>query len=1621
MAFAPDAGGAAKAPAKPAPKGKAAPAKPAPKDKAAPAKPAPKDKAAPSKGAVRAGIARALARGLGRWRRNTPLRNLFQAFSFTRSMWAREKDHSLQGARAIARKSQAALDAMTVDAIARALYVLEVEAPSEARSFRQKLGRRVVERFGNKVDTMPDISEQVSFYHELYSVPCRGSVRREGKAWPPHYVCSESAKEPTGDPTPVISLRSEPRLIPPPVDADQKEKDAAKKDAALAAARKRLIAERDRFAVPREEIATGMPTQFCAGGRCFSRYADVAAALYGAGRGSDSLPVFCAPKEKRKSGDDFVWTTSKVECSANWLDTLGGWSPWQRSGEPSPAPEPGVIPPVACFGSPHLVREHMVLPASGQAGQSGFLCRNRIFRVLAKKAERSIEDVNRNIAQMCSEMRFQVWGERYKDINSEYQKWCHGPKGPRDKSKCLPAGAPAAGMEDAPALPFMLLSREELLFFYGHRELYCRADRKGLVHFLDAALHGKWAPTFTCNVARGLLEAGPFEEGVQVCALAPFAGEEPAASGLSAEALKARLHCWKYERPTCEEISNPAFAEQKDSISRSNVFDAFDALREARRTRHPDAWSLFDMKDAEKLASWEEKLAFADTAKDEGTFGVKEFCRFVGNRKKIQCGFDKKSMARFYELHQNEPPEGCSTGVCARGAFQRGYFCGLFSTRELFEGRPYWMCGIDVGIAGRKLLDNARAICVGGSRARGFQSAKGDKSSLQCYERRFRWGETERSEDLIRDFDWGEAIHAAARIDPHYDSWLHGGDQAHDDAKAKNQLKELEAGHKAAAAALKEAAAKDEKELVKWAVDYGHTLGHRTSLRLGLLSSKLGAIAALKRLKFKKTEKFGFAPLGCKSGCVRYEFKPEGKELALSDDKAKALNDLVQEVESGSRPADGKWYQSFRLEATEDGQLRIDPRDLAIALRVHHLHEVLAGARRIVLNHARKYADAVLAGAKRSKRLSRLEVHEKARRAPIPYRYKGNVFCVQDPDSFAPSGRRDYVCASSPLLVAGAVEHRVERRLGRSAKYKKMGELARERQRQRVRAKLKFGWCYGGTEGQPLYGHNPSKALSSKKLSSPFEMDIPRGVIGKPKPRPRLRWLKLGAAERRPLERLARSPGLAPEGGLDVSLIAAIAKKPAGKVAARPAPKPAAVAAALRGLRVALTKRQQQVSNANWLKCTGFQYSDEVWEEADPRREPKKGEKKAEKPPPGPDVGGDSRAAEETSKIMKEVGGLIISVVSIVLPKFGDALKQVQNLANAATEFYDKYVKKFVEIARAVWEAAKGNIEKAKEAVFKISSEIAGAVDEARKKAVNAAKPSPSEAMAQKNKEAEASADQKVKELQAKLKTAEAGVAAVIKASQQGETVPNTGNLLAPLLEDLLKLVSERIMGVIEPNARSLLSKGFKFLRNFLDPIAKSVISALAGIPFVGAGLAALGQVAYSLAMDALENAAGDALMGLVERILSKLLRGVITPVFKAVASKVLEIAAGACQAIMGKHSDACPQKVKFAALPPRDRWLERALACPGRPIFDRKLYRDAVLAERRIRSTAARMRRNVHVYARDLADRYLARFGLSYDRWMAIVGADATPRMVAQAGRIRDALLEEADRIRTRRERARE
>jgi hypothetical protein len=1291
--------------------------------------------------------------------------------------------------------------------------------------------------------------------------------------------------QPLEGPHPTIFLASTPRVVPPPSDADQVEKDAAKTNPEVAAERKKKLAERDRIVVPSENVDR-LPSSFCvASGSCFGSYAEVARSLYGS---PTAGPVFCAPKLKPGGG----WE-DKVTCSARWLDTLGTWSPWTDTGAPSAPAEPQAIPPYACFGSPHLVDEHMVLPPGGEAG-SGFRCRKRIFRVLAKAPETSAEEKARNISLLCAEMRMQVWGEKYPTISKQYQEWCRSDPERVKRGLCAPPDAFKPGAQGGPDLPFLPLSREELLFFFGHGDLYCRADRPGLTHMLH---NQEWAQSFTCAVPRGLLEAGPFEEGVQACALVPFGGDEPVGGGLEQGHLKARLHCWQFNRPTCEEISRD---QTKDDIRRSSLFDVVDALREARRTRAADAWALYDLKDAEKLADWQEALAFADTARDEGVFGVKDFCRFTDQSlRRLQCGYTKQSIAAWYALRKNEEPAGCELGVCRRGAYRRGYYCGLFSAPELLGGKPHWICGLDSGGAARELLRSARALCLGGEKRLSFQSAHGERGSLHCFERRFRWGESTDSLEILRSVSWGRFVREAKQgLDPPFDPMLAGQEVVKElrDAEAvrrnpamvreaaqanEEAIRSLQAKVGEARKGLLDRAAKDVEALARWATKYGHTLGHRTSLRLAVLDAPLLAVQEFKKLRLRK-------------------------ELAGT----------LEEVRGGSRAPDGRWLQLFRADAVGglDGtDLRIEPKDLEVVFRVHHLFEVLARARVKLLQRAQQYADSVFAAAGRL--LPRPSILEKSR--SLPETIRGSVFCAAHPKEVTPSGLPVFACGASPLLIAGAVERLVRGDYQNLWARKPPG--VQEVIRDKLRRNIKFGWCYGGLKGGYTYGTALIPTLFTKNASSPFELEVPPSVVS----------------------------GAAPK----------------------------------------------TTNTTHWLKCAGFQYSDEVWEDADPARA-------ARTAPVAnlPASAAQSRAGGKTARITQQVGGLTSALVALVLPLFPDAQERVEDLTKFSGGFLDGWSGKFLAKAKPYWEKLSAGIREAKKKVEEGASAVKDRETEVARAELNvcaATGPAKEKAERERNE-----AKQKLTEAQRELKAREAGLAGTKTEARKGAAVPGTGELMNGMLEDLLKIVTKRLSGIVTPFARKLLTLGLKFVRAVLDPIVQAVIGALAEIPFVGGAIAPLANIAYSAALMIIEEVGGILLGMIVERVLATTLRGVVTPVLREVQGKILELAYGACAKI---DPAVCPKEggLKFSALPAKDQWIARVMSCPGRQVIGPEIRRDAELARRQILGTAARMRRETAALSRDLANIYLARYGLTYDSWMAAVAQGATPSLLARASAI--------------------
>jgi hypothetical protein len=1404
-------------------------------------------------------------------------------------------------------------------------------------------------------------------------------------------------------PLPLITLGRNPMAYDPKEDPDSDGRKKPEGAPWLSARRLKSLANRDATVLDSERMGQQKPSRFCAAGQCFGEYRGVASALYRVRKGSEHLPVFCVPARTQRG-----WSRTTVNCSTNWLSTLGGWSPWLRNGAPNKAPERGVLPPYACVGHPSFLRQFTVLPQGGAVGNTGFYCRNRVFKILAMQAEKSAEDRNKNIVNMCLNLRLQTWGDKYPRINNVYRSWCLSGKGPKDKSLCPRPGVKLPGEPGAPALPFMTLSREELLFFFGHTEFYCRADRKGLIHFLDYENHGKWAKTFTCGVGRGVLEGGPFEEGVQVCAIAPYIAEPAPGNAPMRHPFKARMHCWRFNRPTCEMLSQPE--QKREYLHTGNLFDVLDTLKEYRRTRMAKAFEIFDLKDSEKLKSYADVVSFSDSAKDEGGFGIKEFCRFDGSMRRLHCGYTRESMARWFEMRKDEQPDAsCGTGICQRGAYERGYYCGLFRTPEVFKGKPYWMCGLDNGPNGTKMLRGARAICVGGRIAKEFNSSKGDRSSLQCYERRFKWAESSKSLNILEAFSWQRVL---------------------DKALASRGMQ-------------------GEAQFRKWALEYGHSLGHRTSMRIGLMRANLPAVVAFRKLKFVPGD---------------VNSRETGAEKAKDqNDKAKELNDLVYEVIKGDRAADRKWWQEVKdAGGFSASRRRPAPGRFRIAQQVFQMFRVIEIARLDVLRVATSYAQAVYAKAATSKELhSRVEVHREARSNKVPQKFRGNVYCTAEKLPLAaakknePTETSDYVCASSPLLVAGMVEIITAARIAKEANVEqsKPGRIKEEFEA-RLRAQVKTDWCYGGVGSSkvpsPVWaGQSALATLYAPDLSSPYFMEPGKAVL---------------------------------------------ALREASRFASAPA---------------------KWKSKINWLKCSAFQYSDENWERAVPSRgehvkpsqatalqlppaqltqpgaQPKSGPASAQSAIDAAS-GGDSRA-KKAGEVVAKVGGLVGDLIAMVMPGLGKAISYISNLVNEAIEFIEEYRGKFINLAKdetkqwpqadeaynAQKEATKAkfeelekakkdlteeikavkdefdktkgeakaefdkNVETARKAAddardeyYKIDVKIAAMAGDAKdallpekdkkksemddaKRALNEAKKDGrkklDEEIEKAKKDAEKKIDIAVKALQAAQKaydkqvsTETKEIAAILKGLVE---VKGSSKLFEEMLTDLSTRAAKKVMELIEPQARDLFGKGFRFVRMILGIVAKAIISALASIPFVGGVLAAVGQVAYDFALNMLEDFCFEQLKGLIERFFATVIRATLSKVMGGLKKQVMKsVQAQLCK----EYGHLCPkQEMRMAALPPTKQWLERAFACHFDPSLPPSVYEEALAARQRIIRTGQEMERDAPKYARNLADTYFARFGLSYDKWMAAVGSDAREVVVAKAAEISKSLELHVDQMR--------
>jgi hypothetical protein len=1242
--------------------------------------------------------------------------------------------------------------------------------------------------------------------------------------------CSLPTPPPGAEPTPFVRLRGVPQ------GALARTRIRIKAPAAAGAGRAnlaRLISALDRdgwAAQSRNGMSTAYnaaegvpaPVDFCVRGACgLPSYQAVAARIYGAAAGG-AMPVFCAPKATAGG-----WSKSQVHCSSNWLETLGSVSPW-KGDDINPEYQIENVPPFACFGAPQLTTNHILVPNNNRAGSDkSFYCRNRIFHIQVKKPERDRDDQLSNIKANCATLRAQYWPS----IPTANGPLVEGPARART--------------------PYVPLSREELLVFFGHRELYCRANR-GPTH---RDRNTSWATSFLCDVSRGLLESGPMEEGVQACAIAPFV---PSPKSL-APVDKARLHCWQFNRPTCEELSDP----EKENIYRSGVFEYYDTLRQVRRTRDPKAWTL-RLDKADELPTWQERYAFPDAAKDEGTFGVKKFCRFVGDMKTIQCGYTQQTMAQWYELRQGEEPVGCASGVCARGAYQRGYYCALLSSPELFKGEPHWMCGIDPAKAAQQ-LKGSKELCVGGAAITRFRPPSGAAgSSLQCFERNYRWGEWATSTAALKGIHWRKIIADLILAVPELDPLLSGSLKAVSD---KLRL--------------------DVAELSSWAGSFGHALGHLRTLRMGLLKSKVPVIGELK----KKT--FG------------------------NDDAGKTLGALFDEVRSGGRPPDGRWYVEVRDAAkSADGTSRTD--DLALAFRLHHVFAALHLARDVLAERARDYFNKVriVATNNQTPYQTRVEILERTR-AVNPKMLKtpngeviqdlSGVFCVARDSTSA--GARDFLCGSSPLLALGAVESRVMELVGTTTYYEGMKPtktdaanlwwnpikaaqsgwiLSAQEITASTRNKVSFPWCYGAADQGALVPFQLAPVLLAPGAESPYAMDVP----------------------------------------------------------------------------AAAATRDQKKSVSDWLRCDRFRFADETWQEYNASA--------LFKPKATPGQPTPASGSQEGTRIVEQIGSLLKLIVDLALPNLSDVLARVKDLSNMPGDFFDYWMGQLKGLQKGLWDGHKSEIQALQSAIETATTAWANAQGDAKGTALTA------------------------------LQGAKQALTDYIsqKVNPGSQTIPGSGGVLVGMLDDLSNRVAERVISLIEPRAREILSKGFELVREVLDPIAAEVIGLVASIPFIGSALATAAQILYSWAMTRLEALAFEKLMGVVERLVAKGLRAVMGPVLEVAKNKVLELLYSSCNLLFPM---ACPKDGKFffAALPKEHQWLERALACSGRPILGPEVHQRALAARETLRRTGQQMRSEVAAYGRDIANRMLARHGHTYESWMAATKREPPHVLRAIANRL--------------------
>ena len=416
------------------------------------------------------------------------------------------------------------------------------------------------------------------------------------------------------------------------------------------------------------------------------------------------------------------------------------------------------------------------------------------------------------------------------------------------------------------------------------------------------------------------------------------------------------------------------------------------------------------------------------------------------------------------------------------------------------------MCGYDRGEAGRSLVKSAQWVCMGGSWVRGYLDPKGDRSTLRCGRRSFYWGDREAPQALLQKFD---PIRLASE-------WVQQHKSGLPNAATKKPWDVAFADALALAGADKKALLSEQEALVKVLTkeaeqaDRAGFLAHRTTMRNYYLRD------------FKQDRRH-----------AAYRAKLDGAfrlfvNQQKSNEKAKQLRELLADVLTYKRAPDGQWFQQVRneLKDPKTGGLKpFDPtpaakmREVLISAFLHFaIFELIEHVREGTRNTAKAYFVSVnQTQAKAPQPLTRFELLETVREAAVSEERRGPVFCVQwlahavkkgllgkplVDQKLTPTDK--FLCASSPLVLAGAVEYFADqqwpaykaklqnaRKASAAVDDAAVWTNALEDIRNQMKSAIGTGWCYGAIPAYHLSVKEASYALRPKS-GSPWLVEPPK-------------------------------------------------------------------------------------------------------------------------------------------------------------------------------------------------------------------------------------------------------------------------------------------------------------------------------------------------------------------------------------------------------------------------------------------------------------------------------------------------------------------------------------------------